>query len=138
MKIKLPNLKGSILIEGCITLVLLLFVLIIQMETIRRIWVGAAAQSAAFTSVRAAVLGGHRYLNKMKIANLMASALPANRGNNYSVKLSNDHWDVKGNQRMLSKYHIKYPALIRFREAGLSKLNFEVTEQCHFPFLFRY
>lgn len=138
MKRQFLNIKGSILIEGCVTLILVLFILIVQIESIRRIWVGAAAQSAAFASVRGTVLGEASYQNEMRASKLIASALPRVRGNNESKRTFIEHREIRADQRMLSKYHIKYPALMRFREVGFSKLNFEVTEQCYFPFLLRH
>jgi hypothetical protein len=137
MKPRLLDTQGSILIEGCATLILVLFVLIIQIETIRRIWVGAAAQFAAFVSVRELVLGGNRSQNLFQIEKLIASALSDEKGHKDRKRISRMYWESTSNKKMNGRYQVKYPSLMRFREDGVSKFNFEVTERCHFPFLSR-
>ena len=137
MKPRLLDTQGSILIEGCVTLILVLFVLIIQIETIRRIWVGAAAQFAAFVSVRDLVLGGGSAKNQFQTEKLIASTLSAEKGHNDLIRISKKYWESAYNKKVNGRYHVKYPSLMRFREEGFSKFNFEVTERCHFPFLSR-
>lgn len=126
--------RGSVLVEGALLLVLASFVIILQIELCRRVWVGIVVQVSAFESVRASVLGFSETKTELNIASLVRSTLPfisetgINGLSRKEIKISQIQ------SKAVIRRHVRYSALVPIESPSIRKRNFEVTQACSFPF----
>ena len=128
--------RGSILVESCLLFSISLLIIVIQIEVIRRSWASVISQLLAFEDVRERVIGfegTHNFYDKTSHKLVRSwrfyQSLP--------IEIIRDEYLRGTSGEAVSRIHIKYPSIISLREnSGVKKINFEVTEQCRFPFSF--
>ncbi len=135
MKLFLLNARGSILVEGCLVVFLLLMVVLIQVELSRRVWIGTILQLAAFEAVRNEMMGFNSRENAGKIDKRLNRSISFLFKDKQIETLNPEFKVVSSAKELVALFHIRYPALINLKESHLSKNHFEVTEKCRFPFL---
>ena len=135
MKLFLLNARGSILVEGCLVVFLLLMVVLIQVELSRRVWIGTILQLAAFEAVRNEMMGFNSGKNAVKIDTRLNRSISFLFKDKQIETLNPEFKVVSSAKELVALFHIRYPALINLKESHLSKNHFEVTEKCRFPFL---
>ncbi len=130
------KIRGSVILEGALVLLIVTFVIITQIELIRRIWSGLTLQLVACEAVRGRILGLELVRVETEVQSLLNLLSNWTSDNNGRINVSRDEYKIASVGDGISKFHVRYPALLSFREKPeLTKVYFEVTEQCRFPFL---
>lgn len=136
--IKIKDNQGAILIEACLVFFIGFITLIIQVELIRRGWTTATLQLLAFEHVRERVLGVEQTARQLKSAKVYGLLEGWTMVDSNGSNLQRYDYEVPSKSEAVTKLHVRYPAFFRIGEPNrIRKTNFEVTEQCRFPFSFR-
>lgn len=134
MNLFLSKPRGSILVEGCLVVFLLLMVVIIQVELSRRVWIGTILQLAAFEAVRNEMMGFNSREDAVKIDKRLSRSISFLFKDKQIETLNPEFKLISSVKELVALFHIRYPALINLKESHFSKNHFEVTEKCRFPF----
>lgn len=138
MRTKLINSSGSILLEGCFLLFTMLLTVVIQLELVRKIWVGVFLQYSAFESVRKNMLSHFDTKEARDIQSHMVKLFPFMSSKSSGFYQYYFKVNRNGADGILSAhYHAKYRSFIQMTESDVKKKNFEVSEACRFPYLSR-
>jgi len=127
--------RGSIVIEGTIILPLILVAIVLQLEVIRRVWVGLILQLSSFDSVRNSALGFSETQGELTAKKLVEKTLPFVNAHDLLNSPVEIH-RVGSVGKIVIKNHVKYPSFLFVNENGVKKRYFEVTQACSFPISF--
>lgn len=135
MNRKRQNQQGSILLEGCVSLSIVVFIVVLQIELIRRVWTGTVLQLLAFETVRERVLELESTLVQFETGLLFSLVSDWTMQPSGFPNLIEKEENITSKGEAINRLHLKYSSLLRLSEyGGLKKFNYEVTEQCRFPY----
>ncbi len=126
--------RGSVLVEGALTLSLITIAIIIQLEMVRRTWVSSVLQLSAFQHVRNTMLGFSNSQIEEKSEKTLNQLFPFVVQNSKTNDSQQIHLIKRRPKNLEAWFHVRYPSFLKLGESGVVKKNYEVTELCRFPF----
>lgn len=121
--------RGAILFEAVFSLMVVMAVMVLNLELIRRIQLEIVFHHGSFLAVRERILGESDSAARRLVGKLWRSAL-GEAGQWHFAR--SDHREREGRDSLVRSSSSRYLAFLPFRETGLTKHHFEVTEACKF------
>ena len=126
------NIRGSLVIEVTVSLVLLIFVMGVNLELVRRAFYETVFQQGVFLYVRDRALGFSYLAARKRVKVFFDRAFPLALSSqiNQKIKIT----DNDSSEGIEGRFYLRYPSFFKFINSdGQMKHHFEVTKKCHFP-----